>query len=338
MLNNQIKERRAAQGWSQQALADSCGVSRSEISAIEIGRLSPSAETALRLARAFSCAVEDLFWEGDAPRRAAEWAWDHGATGRYWIADAPAGPRRYPVEPLGLAEFPADLDDASAPGACTLLLATCDPAAGLLVHALAARQVRCLPFTRSSREGLDLLARGLVHVAAIHLGRTPRENARAMRRALGRDFFMIHLARWEEGLAHDPSLQLGSMQPGALLRRRWVGRPVGSGARQCADELLGGRVRKPSGYDRCARDHRGVAEAIRMGFAEVGVCVRLAAESAGLGFRGIATESLDLCLRADQWDSPPVRALLAVLRNRGFRDRLGGLPGYDVRGCGERVA
>ncbi len=61
-------------------------------------------------------------------------------------------------------------------------------------------------------------------------------------------------------------------------RARWVGREVGSAARELLDELLSDR-RPPR---RIAYGHRGVAEAVRCGWADVGVCLRLVGEEAGL--------------------------------------------------------
>ena len=53
--------RLAREGLSQQALAERVGVSRQTILAIETGKYHPSIELALRLARVFGVAVEDLF-------------------------------------------------------------------------------------------------------------------------------------------------------------------------------------------------------------------------------------------------------------------------------------
>ncbi len=60
-LLNTLKERRAEKGWSQEELARSVGVSRKTINTVERGRFVPSTVLALKLARAFDCAVEELF-------------------------------------------------------------------------------------------------------------------------------------------------------------------------------------------------------------------------------------------------------------------------------------
>ena len=60
-IQNQVRLHRAARNWSQQELATRAGISRTEVSAIETGRLLPSIATALALSHAFQCRLEDLF-------------------------------------------------------------------------------------------------------------------------------------------------------------------------------------------------------------------------------------------------------------------------------------
>ncbi len=60
-MRNDVRDRRAAQGLSQGALAHALGVSRQTVNAIETGRYLPSLPLALALARFFGTAVEDLF-------------------------------------------------------------------------------------------------------------------------------------------------------------------------------------------------------------------------------------------------------------------------------------
>src|SRR3974377_1166670 len=97
---NQVHAHRLARNWSQAALAKRVGISRGAVSAIEGERLSPSVATALALAEAFECTVEELFGRGGKSKAArGEWAWaPRGEPHRYWEAEV--GQRRllYPVE------------------------------------------------------------------------------------------------------------------------------------------------------------------------------------------------------------------------------------------------
>ena len=65
-ITNRVKALREAHGqMSQQALADAIGVTRQTVIAIELGKYSPSLESAFRISRVFGVGLEDAFgWEG----------------------------------------------------------------------------------------------------------------------------------------------------------------------------------------------------------------------------------------------------------------------------------
>lgn len=58
---NQVKELRAARGWTQEELAHAVGVSRQSINSIERNRYVPSLELALAFAQVFSCPTDEIF-------------------------------------------------------------------------------------------------------------------------------------------------------------------------------------------------------------------------------------------------------------------------------------
>lgn len=60
-MRSRVRELRAEQGLSQQALADALRVSRQTINAIETGRYDPSLALAVHLARYFGSTVEEVF-------------------------------------------------------------------------------------------------------------------------------------------------------------------------------------------------------------------------------------------------------------------------------------
>jgi putative transcriptional regulator len=61
LLKNTIKVQRAVKDWTQEELARRIGVTRKTINTIENGVYVPSTVLALRMARVFSVAVEDIF-------------------------------------------------------------------------------------------------------------------------------------------------------------------------------------------------------------------------------------------------------------------------------------
>ncbi len=62
ILKNRLKEARAEQGLSQDALAKLVGVSRNTISSIETGQFNPTAKLALILCVALDRKFEELFY------------------------------------------------------------------------------------------------------------------------------------------------------------------------------------------------------------------------------------------------------------------------------------
>ena len=60
-MKNQLRELRAAKGWSQGDLADKLGVSRQTINAIETEKYDPSLPLAFKVARLFKLSIEEIF-------------------------------------------------------------------------------------------------------------------------------------------------------------------------------------------------------------------------------------------------------------------------------------
>lgn len=334
-LESRVRDERQLRGWTQDELSRRSGVSRSGIGAIETGRLVPSAAAALALAGALGCRVEDLFRLAGSAADDPEWAWAPARSpGRYWLAEVGGRFRRYPVEPTLAGTIPHDgvfpsEGAGTARGAVagtTCVLACCDPAVGLLAGPLAASGIRLLALPRSSSSSLELLRSGLVHAAGVHLAGAdePGGNAEAVRRRLGDGFRVARVACWDEGVVLDPSRKVRTLETAVRARLRWVGREPGSAARDCQDALLPDN-RAPRGI---ARTHRGVAEAIRSGWADAGIGLRLAAEEAGLDFLKVREEAYDM-VYADGADRV-VRALLEALASSAYRRWLGDLPGYRL--------
>ena len=81
--------------------------------------------------------------------------------------------------------------------------------------------------------------------------------------------------------------------------------------------------------------HAAVAEAVRAGWAEAGVCVRFSAAEAGLNFLPVRTETLDLCIPAAFQHDRRIQALVRMLRGRACRRLISELPGYNARDTGD---
>jgi molybdate-binding protein/DNA-binding XRE family transcriptional regulator len=340
-----VARRRAARGWSQSELARRAGVPRTTVSAIEGARLTPSVTTALALARALECAVEELFGTRLAEPLVGDpdWAWPAQIEPcRYWEVEIGGRRRLYPVEGFSLNIFPHDgiwqggvgRDYGASMAEKTLVLACCDPAAGLLASEYARDSgFRLLVIERGGGAALELLKRGLVHLAGLHRSTPdrPGRNAETVRTQLGNGYRLLRAAKWQEGLAL-PAGEL-SHTTAAIVRqcRQWALREQGSAARECLDELLAGH-RAPG---RPVHGHSAVAEAVRSGWAGAGVCVKLTAEDAGLNFVPVRTEMLDICYSNSLAHDARMLALLRLLRSRSHRRLISELPGYDASETGE---
>ena len=342
-LANQVRGFRAQRGWSQADLAERAGLSRSGVSAIEQGRLVPSIAAALALAAALEARVEDLFALPSRPK-SPTWAWEPpSGTSPWWEAVVGGCTWRYPVEKTLIGQIPWDgnpqgstttqaTPSQSTSIQTTIVLAGCDPAVGILARILAQQSgVRLIPILRSSRSALELLREGRVHLAGVHLG----DNEAEVRSLLGTGHSLIRVAIWEEGLALEPGHRFGSIRSAVRANLRWVGREEGSGAKRCMDHLFEGSTRRRAGKLPLASDHEGVAGAIRDGWAQAGICIRLAAAQANLDFLPVQTEELDLCTRPELLDSPGIRAVVQAIRSSFFRGQVGSLPGYDTTSSGE---
>ncbi len=344
---NQVLARRKAREWSQAELARRAGISRAAVSAIEGEHLTPSVTAALSLAAVLECSVEELFGRAAvSPQRGSEWGWaPRTEPCRYWEAEVSRRRILYPVEAVSLNPVPHDglwdggvcREIGDSPAERTLTLACCDPAAGLLAAEYArASGFRLLIFPRSGGTALELVRKGLVHVAGLHRSTAehPDRNTETVRTQLGEGYHLLRVAQWEEGIA----LPMGDQtcSPERLVRssRRWAVRESGSAARECLDELLGGREFSGRQVD----GHAAVAEAVHAGWAEAGICVKLCAAEAGLNFLPMRTETLDFCFPTGKQHDPRIQALIRLLRSRAYRRLVSELPGYDGRYTGELVS
>lgn len=337
---NRVRDRRIELNLTQAELADRAGISRSAVTAIEASRLIPSVAAALALSQAMRTSVEALFGEYAGVDSVPVWAWDPGpANARFWQAEVMGRTVNYPAISTPMLTPPPDGPVANsqstmAPAGETLVLASCDPAAGLLAsHYHAATGMRLLVIPRSSQQSIEMLKDGLVHLAGLHFSteEAPNRNTELVGATLGNGFQMARLAQWQEGIAMAGTSALRSVRGVLNAKLIWVGRESGSGARRCLDELLQGR-RTPRIE---ARNHQGVAQAVQSGWADAGVCVQMVSEEAGLKFFPVQQESYDVCFSTALAGDRRIKAFIKVIRSLAYRRLLSELPGYDASSTGD---
>jgi putative molybdopterin biosynthesis protein len=158
----------------------------------------------------------------------------------------------------------------------------------------------------------------------------PHGNSQLVREILGDGYQLVRVSSWEEGVCVRSTARMTSIEGAVHSKLHWVGREPGSAAGQCLAELLPAGS-KPRHH---APDHRGVAMAVRYGWADAGVCHRYVTEGGGLDFLSIRHEQYDLCFAESSASDPRLVGLLTVLRSNSFRKLITELPGFDAAGAG----
>jgi putative molybdopterin biosynthesis protein len=228
----------------------------------------------------------------------------------------------------------------------TLVVAGCDPALPLIEAPLSLLDppVSFAWWPCASSEALSLAARGLVHVAGVHL----RDDDGDYNTGPAADLLLdgaevIRFCSWREGLImrQETAGQVDGVAdlPGSGLRL--VNRDRGSEARRVLDRELAATGLSPAdlpGYDTAATGHLEVAAVIAAGVADVGVASEPAALAYELAFVPLTQERFDLVIPAAHAGSREVQAMIRALSSPWLLDQLASLPGYDASSCGEHLA
>lgn len=366
-VNTTLREKRVAEGLSQEELARRAGVSRQAYAAVETGRSVPSTEVALRLARALKATVEDLFSlaEGPAQTVDAVLAGGPGPSSEGTRVQLAQVGDRVLAKPLvgssaarhtlvgaegvlvrqGRGHALIRLLDEDALATASLVLVGCDPSVALLAADLRERGVRLLWSEEGSRDALATLDRGEAHVAGCHLldGETGEYNLPWVKRLVSRPCTVVRFAAWRQGLIVAPGNPKGITGADDLGRPglRIINRQPGSGSRMLLDRLLqrsGVPARRVRGYSQAVGGHLAVAEVVAAGLADAGVGVEAAARALGLGFVPLEEERYDLVVLNEFLGDAPVRLLLETLKRALVRRQIEALGGYDAAGIGTPVA
>lgn len=339
---NRVREYRERFDWSQAELASRAEISRAAVSAIEGGRLVPSVAAALSLARVFNLSVEELFVAHPQSGSRCRWAWEPSAgKARCRLSEIGGELKAYPVEDSPTAFWPHDavglphnpetqLRDLARR---TLVVATCDPAVGLLAQMVwSMTGIRLVALNRSSRESLSLLHEGIVPVAGAHLAtiEEPEQNRIVADEIVQSPLTTLRIGTWDSGIALSAPEVPRSLRGIQRSNLTWIGRIAGSGAHQCQQEVLGEKSPRKT-----VRDHRGVIDALKNGWGEAGVTLRWIAEEAGLGFLSVRHEIYEWFFAPELLHDPRLQGILRVLRSAEYQQAASELPGNQCAATGE---
>jgi putative molybdopterin biosynthesis protein len=364
-----LHELRHARGIGATEIARRIGISRQTIYAIEAGDFVPNTVVALQLARLLDVSVEDLFSiDAIAPDMApANIEAELLATPRdkyssgELVRMARVGSRVVAVPAPRFPTFLCDADGAiltqskaratvrpimqsrSSPN--RLLVAGCDPALSLLSAELEAAETEVINVPCSSREALDWLKKGLVHVAGTHLRdrATGEYNLPLVTALFGKENVrVITFAEWEQGLVvpRGNPKRIRSVADLGQSRINIVNREKGSGARDLLDSNLraaGISSKNVGGYDRLVPSHLAAALAVANSQADCCVATISAAKCLGLDFVPLSKERFDLIVASRELETPGIRILFDVLNRAKLRRKLAIFAGYETRHTGETL-
>jgi putative molybdopterin biosynthesis protein len=367
---NRLREKRQSLGLSQKQLADSAGITRQAVCAVEANQYSPATSVALQLARALRCRVEDLFSiksggdivegellgtipEGIGPSRAQVTQIGHRLLVRPLVGIGELSSLSATADGLIIGTDPHKnqvkvklLKDREAVGR-KIVVGGCDPAMFLAgEHIQKHEPVNLVPCLMGSGIALSALKRGEVHVAGIHLA---HESSGAWKlphlgQSLGdMECIIITFAHWEEGfmVRQGNPKKIRIVSDIAKPTVRIVNREIGSGARRLLDTQLQASRIKPNrikGYRDEVLSHLDVASRVKAGLADAGVGVRSAAVICGLDFVPLERERYDLVIPKSYYETlTGMKILLDTIVSKSFREELEALGGYDTRDTGKIV-
>jgi len=371
-IQSNLFQLREARQLSAARLAAMAGISRQTVYALEAGVYVPNTALALRLAAALSVTVEEIFQlpsrrpeerscsaevlSGEGTLRPGQpmrlcrvgdrlvavssselGAWSLPLADGVVLDFAPTaeGPAKARVQVL---EEPAAFDNR-------LLIAGCDPAVTVLARHLQREKVTLVMEHQNSSKSLELLKRGVIHVAGTHI-RDPQSgesNLTAIEKMFSRtSIAVVSLAYWEAGLVVASGNPKGIRSPEDLSRKDvvLVNREPGAGARMLLEthlHRLGIPPQAVNGYNRVAYGHLPAARLVLTGQADCCIATRAAARVYGLDFIPLVTERYDLVTRKKNLKLSQVQALFDTLGRAAFRHELEDLAGYDARPAGNRI-
>lgn len=196
-----------------------------------------------------------------------------------------------------------------------------------------------------SLEGLIALRQGLGQAAGCHLldAGSGEYNLPFVRHLFpDREMTLVTLAYREQGLIVPPGnpQHMTGLEDLARPEITIVNRNRGSGTRLWLDQRLaqlGLEGQTLHGYEREARTHTAVAEAVGGGRADAGLGLQAAAQRYGLGFIPLFQERFDLVMPKEQFESQRLRPLFDYLASARFHRLMESLGGYDTTHTGDQL-
>jgi putative molybdopterin biosynthesis protein len=196
-----------------------------------------------------------------------------------------------------------------------------------------------------SMGGLMAIKKGLAHVAGTHL-LNPDDgsyNISYIQKYLpDTSVKLVHLVQREQGLiiAKNNPKDIKGIEDLTRKDISFINRQSGSGTRILLDFKLSQMGLNPSdinGYLNEEFTHMAVAVAVLGRSADAGLGIYAAAKALSLDFIPVVTESYDLVIPADVFDTENITLLMEIIRSEEFKSRVNQLGGYHTQNTGEII-
>ncbi|MCA0241379.1 MAG: helix-turn-helix transcriptional regulator [Proteobacteria bacterium] len=153
------------------------------------------------------------------------------------------------------------------------------------------------------------------------------------------DLTLVDIATRRQGLMVRPGnpKELFALADLARPGVRFINRQSGSGTRLLLEGLLQAQGIAPTriaGFEQGEYTHAAVAAYVASGMADAAFGLEPPARHFKLDFVPLASERYFLLCRDDVMDGAAMQAVLAALRDPGFKSQLAALPGYDPAAAG----
>jgi len=351
-------------------LATAVGISRQTVYAIEAGTYVPNTAVSLRLARILETTVEEIFQLEPEERASAETA------EAVVLGDPESLPPGHPlrlcsvnghlvavVSELGAWGLPPSDEVLLAPihrgkrmanakvkilgnswnNPARILIAGCDPSASTLANSMPRQDCELIIAYENSSSALELLHRGLVHVAGTHLEeRVGGKNSLIAKMFPRNSVAVVSYAIWQEGLvvAKSNPKKISGIADLARKNVRIANREPGAGCRVLLDELLkehGILAAQVKGYEQVVLGQLPASRLVQSGAVDCCINIQATARALGLAFIPLTQKPYWLVARRTQLDLPPFQMLIETLSRASFRLEVEACIGYDMRTAGDRL-
>ena len=187
-----------------------------------------------------------------------------------------------------------------------------------------------------SLDGLVALRQGIAHLSGCHLfdSETSLYNQPYIKHILpDRQTKMVTLAHRTQGLLikRGNPKQVSGIHDVAHQDITFINRNRGSGTRIWFDKKLKEIGINPEmivGYTKELNSHTGIAQAIKIGIADIGIGLIAAAVVERLDFIPLFEEQYDLVFPEEQLEEPAIQELLDYISTARYRQSINSLDGY----------